>query len=467
MLIIVGSIASGKTTFAKVAENLEYHAFEMGDEVKHLFKKNPRRSTITEFVTEKFNLEGKDFFARRVVSNIKVKHLDLKKVVIVGPRTLEEISYIKKNLGPAKIVLVWAGSKERYERWNAEARVFFEPALTYGEFIERNLAEDSWGLSLVEAKKDDLIVNEEPLHVFHEKLKEYLKRIGTEGDLFRGRFEIIAELGSGQSKETWKALDYNLGRKIVAIKKVLLKSEARKVLHEATVAGPLTHDNIAHILDVDETEGFLVEEFIDGKDLQEIIKESGINGKPIPVSQSAEIFRQLLDALCHAHSHNRLHCDIKPANVMICKGDMLKVKLTDFEVGKITKTGEAKTAKGSNFGSPRYFAPELFEGKPHSKQSDLFSLGIVGYLLFTQKNPFLHPSGYVPINDLIRSKEFRPRPMRESDPTLPPEIDKVILKLLEKEESERYDDVEKVRADFQAIDFSKYSARAVQLKSEA
>jgi len=430
------------------------------DVVRELHGKEDPKSRITDFVARRFMYEGKNFIAKHVVNRIKsCSNIDLKKTVIIGPRTLEEVNHIKKNLGYARIVLVEANLAERYKRWKDDVELLHPRSaeMTYKGFIDRNHIEYKWGLPQLLSRKNDIIVNEESIARFKGRSKCYLKKILREEDLLLGRYEMKIMLGTGQSKETWKAFDHKLKRP-VALKKLIIQNGVQNLLAEAQVAAKLEHPNIARIYDIYEKEGLLSEEFVEGKNLEKLINENCMSGTLMDISDSAEIFAQLLDAVCFAHNSGRLHGDIKPANVMICTGDKVKVKLTDFEVGKIISE-MARNGEQPEGGSMNYWAPELFEDHPRSKQSDLFSLGIVGYLLFTHRNPFLHYSGLIPIVDLIKSKTFKPTRVVDYNSALPQKLDEVILRLLEKNVADRYDDAEKVRKDFSSINFAEKQAQ--------
>jgi len=454
MLVVVGHVDSGKTTFANIAESLNYHVFEMGDEIRKLYRAANTTKPYTEFVSEKFDLEGKSSVAKIVVDKIKKCNIDPAKTVIVGPRTLEEVAYIQDSLGPTIIVLIWANMQERYKRWNAN-RDLISRAMSYEEFIDRNQIEDDWGLAQVLAKKDKTLVNEESIDKFEAQAGAYLESIKDQEHLLFARFKPTEKLGEGFSKVTWKALDRTMGDRVVALKILKAKGRFKDLLREAKIGGALEHENIALMYEVNEKEGYLVEQFVEGESLEEVIRKRALH-KSVSISESVNILTQLLNALCYAHNERqRIHGDLKPANIMICRGDGLKVKLTDFEVGRIiAEAGEtiSPSDEALNLGSQRYWAPELFEGKPRSKKSDLFGLGIVAYLLFTQRSPFLHPCGFIRETNLIKCKSYRPDKLSKHNPRLPEELDDVVLRLLE-EENKRYDDAEEVRDEFLAIDF--------------
>ena len=454
MLIVVGTVHSGKTEFGNAARSLGFHVVEMGDKVRELHSQEDPERPITDFVTRKFIQEGKDVIAKCVVNRIKsCSRLDTKKLVIIGPRTHEEIIYLKRNLGYARTVLVEANSRDRYNRWRANVGLLRprSPEMTYEEFIERNHIEYKWGLSQVLTCKNDIITNEQALSTFKRKAKAYLKEILSKEDLLLGRFEMKELLGAGQSKETWKAYDHQLGRD-VALKQLIIQNGIQKLLGEARTASSLRHENIAQIFEFYEEEGILAEEYVEGKDLRSKIKENCLRGTPMSITDSAEIFAQLLEAVCAAHDADRLHGDIKPANVMLCSGDKIKVKLTDFEVGTILSE-IAQEGDQPMGGSRNYMAPEMLEGKPRSKQTDLFSLGIVGYLLFTHRNPFQHPSGVIPIEEMIKLRTFNPAHMTEWNPALPQRLDDIVLKLLARDLGDRYEEAENVKRDFSSINF--------------
>jgi len=208
---------------------------------------------------------------------------------------------------------------------------------------------------------------------------------------------------------------------------------------EARIAGPLTHKNIVQILDIYEEYGFLVEEFVEGKDLESLIKEHIAKGTWFTIEEAVSIIKQILEAINYLHTFNppRIHGDIKPANILI-QGDKT-VKLTDFGVGKILlEETRENYEEGRRLGSLNYQAPEVFRGHPRDKQTDLFSIGVVAYLLLTQQHPFLHPSGLVSSSILIKSRKFRPPPPNKYNKKISEKLNSIVLKLIEKNRKKRY-----------------------------
>jgi len=285
-----------------------------------------------------------------------------------------------------------------------------------------------------------------------EENRELLKRLESlessvesethyEGEEVLSRYKLVAMLGKGAQKETWKAVDLKLGGREIALKILRNMRDLEDLRREARVAGKLKHRNIAEVLNIHDDEGFLVEEFITGDNLENVIKDHIINGSWFQRLECIDILKQLLEAICHAHEDvkpPRIHGDIKPANVMIQKDGV--VKLTDFGVGKILTKSRKKeySIEDQKLGSYNWLAPEVLRGGRLSKRSDLFSLGMIAYILFTQKHPFLHPSGSIQITELIKSKTFHSVSPSECDTTIPEELNEIVVKLLEKKVRSRY-----------------------------
>lgn len=264
------------------------------------------------------------------------------------------------------------------------------------------------------------------------------------------RYKLVAMLGRGAQKETWKAVDLKLGGREVALKILRNMRDLEDLRREARVAGKLKHRNIAEVLNIHDDEGYLVEEFIKGDNLENIMKDHITKGSWFNTLESIDILKQLLEAICHAHEDikpPRIHGDIKPANVMVQKDGV--VKLTDFGVGKILSKRRRKeySVGDRKLGSTNWLAPEVLRGGQLSKRSDLFSLGMIAYILFAQKHPFLHLSGSTPISELIKSKTFHSTSLSEYDPTIPEELSEIVVKLLDKRVKKRYGDARVVLKD--------------------
>ena len=251
-----------------------------------------------------------------------------------------------------------------------------------------------------------------------------------------GSYRVTELLGSGSMGEVYKATDAKMFNRVVAVKllseKYARNENARTRFRlEVEYATHLDHPNIVKVFDHGEHEGrpYFVMEYLDGTDLARLMKDEPSR----TVERSVEIARQLCDALEFAHRHNVVHRDIKPANVMIVRrGDTEQVKLVDF--GIIHVDASKMTRDGTQPGTSAYSSPEQLRNDPIDHRSDLFSLGIVLYELFTGVHPFEGASEAL-ITHAILQRE--PEPPRKKNPNVVAAVDALIMKLLEKDSSQR------------------------------
>ena len=182
---------------------------------------------------------------------------------------------------------------------------------------------------------------------------------------------------SGGFATVLKAKDPLLDR-VVALKLVPSTNNQSELINEAKLACQLSHPNIVTIHEIiqDSEQLAIVMEWVDGESLKARFNES------ISIAEKVEIALALCKAIEYAHHHDILHCDIKPDNIMFDKHG--QVKVLDFGLAHVLDTD----TKTEMTGSPTYFAPECYDGKPASKQSDIFSLGVVLFELFASEKPF-------------------------------------------------------------------------------
>ena len=262
------------------------------------------------------------------------------------------------------------------------------------------------------------------------------------GKVLDGRYELESLLGKGTYGEVWKAKDKSLER-TVAVKLLLGgKKDFQQLKTEGKALSALTHKNIlvVHDLGSDEENGWLVTEFVDGPSLHEYLAKKGKEGEWLSTEEAVKIVEQCLEALEYAHEKERVHGDIKPANIFIPKTG--EVKLGDFGVAKILSSSREEVGYPPGYhrrlGSSTYLAPEVLDGKPRSFQSDLFSVGILAYILFTGQHPFMHKSGLIPTPELIKSPTYvPPKPSKLKD-GVPEKYENIIMRLLAKDVGERY-----------------------------
>lgn len=263
------------------------------------------------------------------------------------------------------------------------------------------------------------------------------------------KYILESLLGKGTYGEVWKATDKSLERP-VAVK--LLRggvSDLEQLKTEGKALSPLTHKNIlvVHDLGSDEKNAWLITEFVDGPSLEEYLMDMARRGEWLPFEEARDIVEQCLEALEFAHDKNRVHGDIKPANIFVPKTG--EIKLGDFGVakilgGRLTETEKYPLGYMRRLGSSSYAAPEVLNGRPRDFQSDLFSVGILAYILLTGQHPFLHKSGLIPTVELIRSKTYSPKKPSEIRGDIPEKYDKIVMRLLKKDRSARYSNAREV-----------------------
>ena len=247
-----------------------------------------------------------------------------------------------------------------------------------------------------------------------------------------GRYEILEPIGLGASSTVFKARDTLIGR-IVAIKTLQsgLNDPAwrDRFMSEARIVGQLSHPRIVklHDMGIDEASGapYLVMEYVIGQTL-----EKHIAAKPPEPQQAFGWGAALARALAYAHEQGIVHGDIKPANIMINQDG--RVMLTDFGIARFAAH---LTQVGSLKGTPAYLAPEQIEGKPTDGRSDLFSLGIVLYLLATGQRPFQGDSMEAVCAQILKAKIAPPTKL---NPALPRAFDGIVARCLARNPADRY-----------------------------
>jgi beta-lactam-binding protein with PASTA domain len=261
---------------------------------------------------------------------------------------------------------------------------------------------------------------------------------GVEPDMIiDGRYRVIRRLGSGGMADVYCAEDQQLGRR-VALKLLYrgLSEDAQFVerfRREASSAAGLQHPNIVSIFDRGEWDGtyYIAMEYIEGRTLKDIVRERG----PAPPDAAVDIVLQILRAARFAHQRGVVHRDIKPHNVLI--DDEGRVKVTDFGIARAGASDMTET--GSIMGTAQYISPEQAQGHPVDARSDLYSIGIVLYELLTGRVPF---DGDSPVTVAVRQVNEAPVPPMDVNPAVPPALDAVVLRALEKDPAHRFADAD-------------------------
>jgi hypothetical protein len=258
-----------------------------------------------------------------------------------------------------------------------------------------------------------------------------------------GPYEILEPLGAGGMGEVYRARDTRLGRE-VAVKVLPAElSSDRDRLHrfeqETRLAGSLNHPGVLTVYDVGSHEGapYLVTELLEGRSLREVL-QSG----PLPTRKAVEYGRQIAHGLAAAHARDIVHRDVKPANVFVTRDG--RVKILDFGLAKLTQldilaTGgsavSTQTAEGRIAGTVGYMAPEQVRGQSVDARSDIFAFGALLYEMLIGERAF---RGETTVDTLTAILTKDPEEMSRPGRVVPPSLDRVVRRCLEKDPEERF-----------------------------
>jgi len=256
------------------------------------------------------------------------------------------------------------------------------------------------------------------------------------GAVVGGRFEILAVLGAGGMGVVYKARDRELGD-VVAVK-MLRPDLAGDVTHvsrlrdELRLARRITHPNVLRTFDLGEVGGipFISMEYVRGVTLAQLLEHTD----RLTTSAGISVAKQLCQGLAAAHEVGVLHRDIKPANLILMPNGNLK--LMDFGIARPLRRNEpGQTVEGWLVGTPKYLAPEQLRGDEPDARADIYACGVVLYEMFTGSAPFEGES-YVELATKTLREDVPPPRDRWAE--MPPDLERIILKCLEKDPAERY-----------------------------
>jgi serine/threonine-protein kinase len=270
----------------------------------------------------------------------------------------------------------------------------------------------------------------------------------TTGSTFAGRYQIIEELGKGGMGKVYKAHDTEIKEK-VALK--LLKPEIaadektiERFRNEIRLARKIVHKNVGRMYDLSKADGtyFITMEYVEGQDLRGLIRQS----RQLTVGTTINIAKQVSEGLAEAHKLGVVHRDLKPSNIMIDKEG--NVRIMDFGIAR-SLTAKGITGAGVMIGTPEYMSPEQAEVKEVDQRSDIYSLGVILYEMVTGRVPF---EGETPLGIAMKHKSETPKDPRELNAQLPEDLNRVIMRCLEKDKEKRYQSAGEVRSELENIE---------------
>lgn len=266
------------------------------------------------------------------------------------------------------------------------------------------------------------------------------------GKMLDDRYEILEVIGEGGMAIVYRALDHRLNRD-VAVK--IMRDEMaadeefrRRFCTESHAVAMLSHPHIVAVYDVSHNDNveYIVMELVDGITLKQYIERKGV----VAWKEVVHFTKQISKALAHAHERGIIHRDIKPQNIMLLRDGTIKVG--DFGIAALEN--EVYENNGEAIGSIHYIAPEQARGECPDARSDIYSLGVMMYEMLTGGLPF---TGNTLGEIAVQHMNAKPVPPHEKNPEIPLELERITLKAMSAELSERYQSANELLSDLEAF----------------
>lgn len=263
------------------------------------------------------------------------------------------------------------------------------------------------------------------------------------GSMFAGRFEVIEELGRGGMGTVYRVLDRSINEEI-ALK--LLKPEVatdaniiERFKNELKLARKITHKSVCRMYDLNEEDGtpYITMEYVPGEDLKSLIKRAGK-----PSLEKAVLFaRQMGEGLAEAHKLGVVHRDLKPSNIMVDREG--NIHIMDFGIARLVSASEL-TEEGVVIGTPHYMSPEQAMGEAVDQRTDIYALGVILFEMVTGQAPFQGDSA---LSIALKHKSEIPQDPKKLNTQVPESLSRLILKCLQKDRDQRYQNAQELLAD--------------------
>ena len=279
-----------------------------------------------------------------------------------------------------------------------------------------------------------------------------------------GAYELLSPIGAGGMGEVYRARDSRIGRDVaVKVLPAMFASDRehlRRFEQEARSAGSLNHPNLVTIYELGshDTQSYIAMELLEGQTLRQKIGEPGEgSGSRIPLRKAIEYAVQIANGLAAAHDKGIVHRDLKPENVFVTNDG--RVKILDFGLAKQTapvfedQQTDMITTPGTLIGTVSYMSPEQLRGEAVDHRSDIFAAGVILFEMVRGRRPFQHRTPIETMNAILKEE-----PAESSDSSrVPTAVDRVILRCLEKDREQRFQDARDLAFALQAVDGSTIS----------